>query len=470
MISEKDFKEVLPVKTKVAFGSANTASNILSGIGFAAITFFYNVKLGLDAGLIGIAWLIFAGWNALNDPLFGYIQDRTKSELGRRIPYIRYGAPIYGLLFILCWFPLVDITNETALFLYFLFILFAFDTIFTIVGLITYSLPAEMAISSKERASLMVYSTLIGSFGFIISYVVPVLLLTGDESTGISPAFLITMIIIGIACAIVMFVSSYFLKENKFVQLEEPLKFIPSIKETFKNKQFLIFEVTVFCMLLAQTIFLTAIFYYIDYILELSGFMSIIPILLVISMIFGFVYVFGKLIQKYGLKKVYIFGLILTGIGFITLFVIGWSLATAIISLILIGIGFSAIIITVQMIFADTIDYDEIRTGKRRETTYSGIEALLTKPAISLGNWLFLVMISYYGFQESAKTQSDTALFGMMFGFTIIPAIFIFISALVMTFYTLDGPEWTEQKLKLMQIHEEKEKKYIEYLKEHGKL
>ena len=79
-------------------------------------------------------------------------------------------------------------------------------------------------------------------------------------------------------------------------------------------------------------------------------------------------------------------------------------------------------------------------------------------------------MISYYGFQEAAKTQSDTALFGIMFGFTIIPAIFIFLSALVMKFYTLDGPEWTEQKLKLEQIHNEKEKKYIEYLKEQDKL
>jgi len=44
MSSENEFIEFLPTKSKVAYGSANTASNILSGSGFAAITFYYNVK------------------------------------------------------------------------------------------------------------------------------------------------------------------------------------------------------------------------------------------------------------------------------------------------------------------------------------------------------------------------------------------------------------------------------------------
>ena len=69
MSSKNEFIELLPAKSKVAYGGANTASSILSGIGFAAITFYYNVKLGLSAELIGIAWLIFAVWNAINDPL-----------------------------------------------------------------------------------------------------------------------------------------------------------------------------------------------------------------------------------------------------------------------------------------------------------------------------------------------------------------------------------------------------------------
>lgn len=469
MNSGIEFKEVLTRKSKVAYGSANTAGNILSGIGFTAITFYYNVKLGLAAELIGIAWLIFAVWNAINDPLFGYIEDRTKSDLGRRIPYIRYGAPVYGVLFVLCWIPLVDINNEMALFLYFLIILFAFDTIFTIVVLITYILPAEMALTSKERASLMVYATYIGVIGFVLTFVVPLILLTG-ETTGIDLNFIIAMIIIGAACTVVMFVSSYYIKEYKFAQLEEPLGVIPAIKESFKNKNFIIFELSLFCIILGQTMLTTAVFYYVDFVLNLSGVMAIVPIIIVIGVMFAFAYFASKLIEKYGLKKVFIFGQIILGIGFVLTFFIGWSLNTVIISMVLIGIGLSILFIESPLILADTIDFDETKTNKRRETTYTGIEALITKPAISLGNWLFLIIISGYGFQERANTQSDEAIMGIMIGFTIIPAIFIFLSALIMKFYTLDGPEWTEQKLKLQGIHEKKEKEYIQYLKEQGKL
>ena len=299
-------EEILPTKTKFAYGFGETAHIILSNVAFSAITFYYNVKLGLGAQLIGIAWLIFAFWNAINDPLFGFIQDHTKTRWGRRIPYIRFGAPIYGILFILVWFPLVDISNEMALFLYLLFILFSFDTIYTIIGLIMYSMPAEMVVTSKARANLMIYGSIFSSLGFLVALVLPVVLLTG-ESTTIDPAFLITMIIIGISCALIVFLASFYLKENKYTQLEEPLGIIEGIKETFKNKPFIIFEVSIFSFLIAQTILTTALFYYIDYILKIGGLLAMLPILLFFIMVFAFTYFFSKLVYKHGLKKVYIF-------------------------------------------------------------------------------------------------------------------------------------------------------------------
>lgn len=471
MSSIDEFKDKIPVKSKVAYGSANTASSILSGIGLSAITFFYNVKLGLDAELIGIGWLIFSIWNALNDPIFGYIQDRTKSKLGRRIPYLRYGAPVYGILFIIIWFPFVDINNKVALFFYFELMLFSFDTIFTIVGLITYALPAEMAISSNERANLMVYSTLLGAIGYILNFILPVLLLTGDVSTSINPDFLVTMIVLGITCAVIIFISSYFLKENKFTQLEESLGVIDAVKETFKNKPFLINEVSVFTLLVASTTLTTAIFYYVQYVLKLSGFMTMAPLLLIFLTIFVFTYIYGtKIIPKYGLKKVNIFGLVFSGLSFILLFLTGWAFDTAIPSLLLIGIGLSALMLTAPIIFADTVDYDETRTKKRRETTYSGIEALITKPAISIANYLFLLSIASFGFQPNSAIQTDSAIFGIMLGFTVIPAIFVLFGAFVMKFYPLDGPKWEAQKLELKKIHDQKEKEYLEYLKKQEKL
>lgn len=464
-------EENIPTKSKFAFGGATMASGILNGIAFGAITFYYNIKLGLSEEFIALAWLIFAAWNAVNDPLFGFIEDRTKSEkYGRRVPYLRFGAPIYGILFILVWFPFANVNNEIALFINLVIILFAFDTLFTIIGLITYSLPAEMAISSTTRANLMVYGSIFGALGVLISFIIPVLLLTSDVSTEIDPTFLITMVILGIVCAAVIFVSSFYIKENKYTILEEPLPIFKGIKQTFKNKPFLIFEISNFAFLISSTILITAVFYYITFVLKLSGLMAIIPILLFFVMVFAFTPIYAKLVSRYGLKKVYIFSLVFSGLGFLLFFFIGWVYITSIIALILVGIGFSGIFLTSQAVFAEVIDYDEILTEKRRETTYSGMNALLTKPAISIANGLFLLIIAFYGFQRASQAQTESAQMGIMIGFTIVPAIFILISALAMKFFPLDGPDWNKQKVELKKIHEEKEKEYLEYLKKHNKL
>ena len=466
-----DNKERVPLKSKFAFGGISGTIALLSGMAFSAITFYYNVKLGLSAELLGIGWLIFAIWNALSNLLFGFLEDRTKSaKYGRRIPYIRFGAPIFGLLFILCWFPFVDITNELALFVNFLVVLFLFNTLFTIIGLIGYSLPAEMCVSSKERAKIIVFGTISASLGFIISFVLPVMLLTGDKSKYINPFFLVSIVIIGILGALIVFISSFFLKENIYTQMEEPLGFIDGIKEALKSKPFIKFEISNFSYIFAQTILTTGVFYYVAYVLILGGMMAIIPVLVVFVMIFIFVPIFSKLAGKYGLKKVYIVGLAIAGLGFFLNFILGWNLITAVFPLMLIGIGLSAIMLLRQAITADIIDYDETRTGKRRETSYAGMNAVFEKPAISIANWLFLFIIILFGFRQTSNTQSFGAKTGIMIILTIIPAIFLALSALIMLFYPLDGPEWDKKKKELIKIHEEKEKIYIQRLKEQRKI
>jgi GPH family glycoside/pentoside/hexuronide:cation symporter len=273
------------------------------------------------------------------------------------------------------------------------------------------------------------------------------------------------MIIVGIISAIILFTCSYYLKENKYTQLEDPLPILQGIKETFKNKPFLIYEVATFSFTIAQTILMTAIYYYADYMLRLPGFLNTIPLILVFLMIFSFLPVHNKFIVKYGVKRTFIFTMILGGIGFAIIFFIGWTFSSAIIGFIIIGIGFSGYMLTNQVVIADIVDYDEIRTGKRRETTYSGINALLTKPAISIANWLFLYIIDRFRFDPEQTIQDFPAQLGIMIGFSLIPSIFLIFGALVMLNYSLDGPQWLAQKEEIIKVHKEKEQLYLEYLK-----
>ena len=97
-------RPVIDRKYKFMWGLAALGTTLISGIYGALLPIFYQDYLGLTARWIGLASIIYAVWNAINDPLFGYITDSTRSKRGRCIPYMRFTAPFLALTFILLWF------------------------------------------------------------------------------------------------------------------------------------------------------------------------------------------------------------------------------------------------------------------------------------------------------------------------------------------------------------------------------
>ncbi len=177
------------------------------------------------------------------------------------------------------------------------------------------------------------------------------------------------------------------------------------------------------------------------------------------------------MVKRRGLKQVYIAGLMLASTGLVLLFFFGSRLIPVMLSLAVVGIGFAPITLIWTPLLADVMDYDEILTGKRRETTYAGMNALITKPAISIANALFLLIISGFGFDNTESIQTDSALFGIQLGYTLVPAIFFIISAIaLLKWYKLDGKEWIAKKAELGKIHLQKEKEYIARLQREGKI
>ncbi|MHA1714102.1 MAG: MFS transporter [Promethearchaeota archaeon] len=471
MATENNFiKEKLPIKSKVAYAVANGSNGLLSGLGLGQIMYFYTAKLGMDANLQGIAWLIFAAWNAINDPLIGIFQERTKSKLGRRIPYLRYGSIIYAILFILVWFPIAPPSNQVGMFFNLLLMLFLFDTVYSMIGLVTYSLPAEMTITSKERGSIIMFSTIIGFVPQILVFALPIRFLQGSEAN--IRLWQLVMIIVAIACGFGLFIGSYFIKENKWAQREPTLGFVESIKECLKNKQFLILEITIFSLLIVTTILSSGLLFLMDNVIKMKSELDYLyfapPVLVLLASLF----ILNSLISKLGIKKIFIIGTIIGAIGFALLPFFGRSLSTLFIPFNLVCVGFAAIILSQQPLMADVIDYDEVLTGKRRETTYSGVNALITKPAISIANWLFLTFLEKFGYKEGLppEQQPETVATGVLLAFAIIPGICALISIIAMYFYKLDGPEWLKKKQEIQQVHIKKEKEYVEWLRRTGKI
>ncbi len=75
-------EEHVPLYSRISISAADAAIAILQTVvGGGALTYYYTRVAGLDEGKAGLVWLIFGIWNAINDPLFGFISDRTKSNV-----------------------------------------------------------------------------------------------------------------------------------------------------------------------------------------------------------------------------------------------------------------------------------------------------------------------------------------------------------------------------------------------------
>lgn len=143
-------QEIVPLKSRILVSAADTAYATLQAlVASGALTYYFTELRGLSLEWTGIAWLAFGIWNATNDPLFGWISDRTHSKLGRRLPYIRYGAPLFALSFILFWIDIPGTqSSQWELFLQMLLALFLFDTFYTAIATSVYIMPYEMAVSN----------------------------------------------------------------------------------------------------------------------------------------------------------------------------------------------------------------------------------------------------------------------------------------------------------------------------------
>ncbi|GAG70432.1 unnamed protein product [marine sediment metagenome] len=131
------------------------------------IELFYNDLLLLPIYFI-IGLVIYMTVNALNDPLLGQLSDRTNREKwgSRRLIYIKYGAPIWAIAFLLIWFPW-SYTDQIIIFIHFTISICLFDTMFTLVVLAWMALLPEMTSNIDERNKANFISLLIGAIAVV---------------------------------------------------------------------------------------------------------------------------------------------------------------------------------------------------------------------------------------------------------------------------------------------------------------
>ena len=449
------------IRYKMLWGIGSFGTNIISNSYAALLIIFFQDYLGLSVELMALAALLYAIWNALNDPLFGYLSDSSKSKKGRRIPFMKFTAPFLGLFFIGIW--LVPTTwSPNALFWWMLAGMFLYDTAYTIIGLVYSALLPELTESDSERGSLQTYSSIFALLGSIVGFLIPDFLRPGVGETNLLPLYL-GVTAIGIAGTVFILITSFSVKERpEFTQVDEPLGFIDSIKFTFRSKSFIVLVAANFMSILMQALVLGTMFYLSDYVLQISSSMPLL-IPFFISIIIGTL-IANLLAKKMGVVRAQQLLLFIAGISLCLVYFVSDQLIYVAMSIA--GFGLSGPLVLTNILFAQVVDEDEVSSGVRREAMFFGTNALITKPAQSIAIAIVPWILSLTSFISRKKNNDEIYLpqgvdviIGIKIFTGLIPGIAMLLGALILFAYPLHGDYLKEVQEKVLKMHAEKKNK-----------
>ncbi|NVM19276.1 MAG: MFS transporter [Candidatus Lokiarchaeota archaeon] len=405
---------------------------------------FYTIEVGLSLIEFGLLFMIYGFWNAINDPLIGFYMDKLKPKKGRRVPWIIYGTIPMTLGFIGLWW--VPFNTKDLIFLYGLIMLFLFDTGFTMCMTAWGALYTEMYEDESERASVVAIKDTFAFLSSMIGVMIPSMIAAALGSWALAG------LIMGITIPVTMYLSLLGTREREEFQIDEPLPILKAFKESFSNKPFVIGSVTYALLDFCFGFTMMILPLYAKFVLQIGKGMEGFAMIGVALGILCGVPLWWKVYAKKGPKFGLTLSMIIFCIGMVPLFLAGDFITLTVIGL-LPGFGLSGVLMTEPVISA-AIDYDEIKTGKRREATYGGIQAFVARLSMILSALALIIVQLISGFNPELETQTFDALIGLRFSMSIVPAIGLLIALIIFKFFPLNLAKFTEQQKNLKELHQ----------------
>lgn len=443
----------VPFGDKVAFGIGMLANQM-----FPAILGIFMVVLVEDLGFPGWMWSLIYFFprifDAITDPIMGFISDNTRSKWGRRKQYVLIGGLIMGVAFIFMW----QLYAENSLqynFWYF----FLWSVVFYL-GLTFFSVPYvamgyEMSDDFHERTDIMAVAQWIGQWAWVIAPWFWVIMYDQDWFPSADVAVRELAFWVAIPCAFCAMVPAIFIRSKSTLDENyEPLntanignslkKILDSFKEAFKIKQFRQICIATFLIFNAFNTVAALTFFVVVYKLfngdaDASGiWVSLFGCLGALGTTFIVIPTVTWMSRVMGKKKAFMLAQSISVVGYIMLyflFVPGkpWMY---IIGLPFFSFGIGSLFTIMMSMTADVIDIDELNSSKRREGIFGAIYWWMVKVGFAIAGALSGLIIAFVGFNpDLPTTEQQSAVDGLLIFFCFFPMAGTIIAMLVMRNY-----------------------------------
>ncbi|MGZ9226723.1 MAG: MFS transporter [Anaerolineales bacterium] len=414
---------------KLLYGSGDWG---ISSIGMMR-SIFYAIYLtdvvGIEPRLASFGALVGIVWDAINDPLIGILSDRLHTRWGRRRPFLLWFAIPFGLSFIILW-SAPDWESQTALLIYVTLSFMLADTLQTLISVPFLSLTPELTPHYDERTTLTSFRSffqLLGALSVVIAAPAIVDLVMASGGTQ-QQGFVLVGAIFGSIGAIPLLLLGIFVRETSTPEQQQSLPLRKTLSMAWENIPFR-FAVGMHMLNWSAVDMVAITFpYFLLYWIAQGDLLASIDVfgfeLAYESAFFGILMSVCILFVPFWLwlskirnkREAYMLGMTFWVTVALLIYTIqpgqtGYLLLIAALA----GIGVSAAYVLPDSMFADVIEWDELRTRRRQEGIFYGIRTLIRKLTGALVIFITLQALGWAGYQSPPEgvtqfVQPDSAL------------------------------------------------------------
>jgi len=448
--TKKPVRDRLPIQTKL-FYSLGTSLDMWGIWLYPAVAFaVFNMYLGVQPWLVGLALTLIRVWDAIVDPIVGWLSDNLRSRHGRRRPFILIAGILSGLglpiLFLVSpsWVG-IKFLGVSVVFWYMMFSTLFYIPIISAFTVPYYSLGAEMSPDYEERTSIMAFRSMaqkvseLGNFYALRFTNLAWFLIPGTTEKNTLRGIQVYTAILGIVMAVFAIVIFFRVRERYYdkvvVKVKEKISILSSFGETLRCVPFrkMIIMGGAFTL---GTSMVGSLGYYCT-VFYVSGGNKILGdnwqfwmgVAFMVGGLIG-VPVHASLAHHIGKRRAAVVACLIGICGYGG----SWFLYTPAIkwlqtiSSCLMGMSAASLWMLHSSIGADIIDYDELSTGERREGSFTACASYILKLGNSLGYYVSGLILTWAGFTWKLKVQAPETIFWIRFSLATLPVVGLFVA------------------------------------------